>query len=369
METEPPAEEPSAPPRPRLPTIYDVAAAAGVAPSTVSRAFARPGRVNSETAEHIRKIATELGYRTNPMARALPSGRTSMLALVISDVTNPFYNEIIRGAETAAVEAGYTILLADTQESDVLEREALDRSLPMVEGVVLATSRMSDSAIRMMAKQRPMIALNRAVAEVPSVIFDNPRGIRRAVEHLAELGHHTIAYVAGPEASWADGMRWRSLREAALELELHGRRVGPHPPTVAGGAAAVAELIKQPYTAVVAYNDLMAIGVIRELISLGVRVPQDISVVGFDNIFAAELVTPALTTIASPRRMQGMTAVRNLLAIIGGARPRATEPVVLPIRLVVRESTARRAPAPRKPTASKGFSPAVPKTAAGPGRH
>jgi LacI family transcriptional regulator len=113
----------------------------------------------------------------------------------------------------------------------------------------------------------------------------------------------------------------------------------------------------------------MAIGVIRELISLGVRVPQDISVVGFDNIFAAELVTPALTTVASPRRMQGMTAVRNLLAIIGGARPRATEPVLLPIRLVVRESTARRAPTTRKPAASKGFSPVDPKTAAGPGRH
>ncbi len=365
METEPPSPEPPAPSRARLPRIYDVAAAAGVAPSTVSRAFARPGRVNSETAEHIRKVAAELGYRTNPLARALPSGRTSMIALVISDVTNPFYNEIIRGAENAAVEAGYTILLADTQESDVLEREALDRAVPMVEGVVLATSRMSDSAIRMTAKQRPMIALNRAVADVPSVIFDNPRGIRRAVEHLAELGHHTVAYVAGPEASWADGMRWRSLREAAMELELHGRRIGPYSPTVAGGAAAVAELVKQPYTAVVAYNDLMAIGVIRGLIAQGVRVPQDISVVGFDNIFAAELVTPSLTTVASPRRLQGMTAVRNLLAIIGGARPRATEPVVLPIRLVVRDSTARRASGTRKASAGKGFSTVGPETAAG----
>ncbi len=110
MITQPPTSEPAPTERPRLPTIYDVAAAAGVAPSTVSRAFARPGRVNSETAEHIRKVAAELGYRTNPMARALPSGRTSMIALVISDITNPFYNEIIRGAETAAGEAGYTIL-------------------------------------------------------------------------------------------------------------------------------------------------------------------------------------------------------------------------------------------------------------------
>ena len=161
-----------------------------------------------------------------------------MIALMISDITNPFYFEIIRGAQAAAAEAGYTMLLADAQESDVLEREALDRALPTVEGIVLASTRMSDSAIRMTAKQRPMIVLNRAVADVPSVVTDNPRGTRRAAEHLADLGHHTITYVAGPEASWADGIRWRSLREAAADLGLHARRMGPYPPTVAGGEQA-----------------------------------------------------------------------------------------------------------------------------------
>ena len=120
-----------------MPTIYDVAKAAGVAPSTVSRAFSRPGRVNAETAERIRQVAEELGYRTNPLARALPTGRTSMLALIVSDVTNPFYFEIIRGAQRAANAADYTMLLADVQESGRLEREALERALPLVEGVVL----------------------------------------------------------------------------------------------------------------------------------------------------------------------------------------------------------------------------------------
>jgi LacI family transcriptional regulator len=328
--------------RVRLPTIYDVARAAGVAPSTVSRAFARPGRVNFETAERIRQVAAGLGYRANPLARALPTGRTSMIALVIADVANPFYNEIIRGAQDAATEAGYTTLLADAQESGAVEREALDRAMPSVDGIVLATSRMSDSAIRMTAKQRPVIVLNRAVTDVPSVVTDNPHGIRRAVEHLAGLGHQRITYVAGPEASWADGMRWRSLREAAAELELQARRIGPYAPTVAGGVEAAADLARQPTTAVITYNDLVAIGLIRALTARGARIPRDVSVVGFDNIFAAELVTPALTTVAAPLHAMGLTAVRNLLAIVRGARPRATEPVILPARLVVRASTAQR---------------------------
>ena len=326
----------------RLPTIYDVAKAAGVAPSTVSRAFSRPGRVNFETSERIRKVAAELGYRTNPLARALPTGHTAMIALVISDITNPFYNEIIRGAQVAAREAGYTILLADTQESGVYERTALDRAVTSVEGIVLATSRMSDSAIRMTAKQRPVIVLNRAIADVPCVVTDNLRGVRRAVEHLTELGHQRITYVAGPETSWADGMRWRSLREATLELDLHTRRIGPFPPTVAGGASAATEFAKNPSSAAIAYNDLLAIGLIRALTSMGARIPRDVSVVGFDNIFAAELVTPPLTTVAAPLAAMGVTAVRNLLAIVRGARPRAQEPVSLPCQLVVRQSTAHR---------------------------
>ncbi|MFC7532379.1 LacI family DNA-binding transcriptional regulator [Actinoplanes sp. GCM10030250] len=326
----------------RRPTIDDVAKAAGVASSTVSRAFSRPGRVSFETSERIHRVAAELGYRTTTLARALPSERTSMIALAVSDVTNPFYNGIIRGAQTAASEAGYTILLADTQESGAAERTALERAAAMVEGIVLATTRMSDSAIRMTAKQRPVIVLNRAVSDVPCVITDNPRGVRRAVEHLTELGHDHITYLAGPETSWADGMRWRSLREAAMELELQVRRIGPFPPTVAGGARAAAVFATNPTSAVIAYNDLMAIGAIRALTSRGACVPRDVSVVGFDNIFAAELVTPPLTTVAAPLAAMGHTAVKNLLAIVRGARPRAPAPVTLPCQLVVRQSTAHR---------------------------
>ena len=329
----------------RAPTIYDVAKAAGVAASTVSRAFARPGRVNAQTAERVRQAAEQLGYRTNPIARATSTGRTSMIAVIISDITNPFYFGIIRGAQAAAAEVGYTMLLADAQESDVLEREALDRALPTVEGIVLASSRMSDSAIHMIAKQKPMMVLNRAIADVPSLVTDNPGGVRRAVEHLAHLGHRSITYLAGPEASWADGVRWRSLVDAARERDIRTRRVGPNAPTVAGGEHAAATLTHRWSTAYLAYNDQVAIGFIRRLVASGTKVPEEVSVVGFDNIFAADLITPPLTTVAAPLHVLGTTAVRNLLAIINGATPRAAEPLVLPVHLVERGSTG---PAPRR---------------------
>jgi LacI family transcriptional regulator len=324
------------------PTIYDVARVAGVAPSTVSRAFSRPGRVNSVTAQHIRDVAEQLGYRVNPIARALSTQRTRMIALVVSDITNPFYFEIIRGAEEAAVAAGYTMILSDTQESDLLERQALERAMPAVEGIVLASSRMSDSAIRMTAKQKPLIVLNRAITDVPSVVTDNARGARTALEHLLELGHETVTYVAGPEASYADGLRWRSLLEASRALQVRVRREGPNAPTVADGVRAAKQLKTSTTTAVIAYNDQLAIGLLRGFHGARAKVPRDISVVGFDNIQLAEFVTPGLTTVAAPLKLMGATAVQHLLASMGGGSPRPgrRQPIVLPTQLVVRASTA-----------------------------
>jgi LacI family transcriptional regulator, repressor for deo operon, udp, cdd, tsx, nupC, and nupG len=327
---------------PRGATIYDVARAAGVAPSTVSRAFSRPGRVNAATAERIRQVAEDLGYRANPLARALSTARSHMIALVVSDVANPFYSEIIRGAQSTAAQAGYTLVLTDAQESDRVERASLERTLPVVDGVVLGGSRMSDSAIRMIAKQKPVVVLNRAVVDVPCVVPDNAGGIQRAVEHLSRLGHDSLTYVAGPEASWADGMRWRSLQDAAADLQLKVRRIGPFSPDVPGGMRAAEELAPAPPTAVVAYNDQLAIGMIRGLSSRRVKVPEHVSVVGFDNIVAAELITPGLTTVAAPLHLEGATATKALLAMIEGGQSRTGAPMVLPVRLVERGSTAQR---------------------------
>jgi LacI family transcriptional regulator, repressor for deo operon, udp, cdd, tsx, nupC, and nupG len=324
----------------RTPTIYDVAAAAGVAPSTVSRAFSRPGRVNSETAERIRAVASQLGYRVNPVARALSTSRTSLIAVVVADIANPFFAALIRGVQAGAAQAGYTVLLIDSEESEVIEREALIRALPLVDGVVLGSSRLSDSGIRTVAKQRPLVVVNRAVSGVPSVVIDNRGGVRSALGHLAALGHQRLTYAAGPEASWPDGVRWRALRELAAGFGVHVHRRGPFAPTISGGMQAAEELCQHPTSAVIAYNDQVAIGIMRRLVQLGAQIPANVSVVGFDNIVPAELVTPGLTTVEAPLHAQGKTAIGNLLAGIGGARLRAGRPVVLPSRLVVRGSTA-----------------------------
>jgi LacI family transcriptional regulator len=327
------------------PTIYDVAREAGVAASTVSRAYARPGRVNNDTARRIFAAAERLGYRSDRLDGQRPDGRalSEAIALVIADVTNPFYGEIIKGAYEAAREAGYQLVLSHTNESPEEERRTIEHELDHVDGIVIASSRMTDSALRMVAKQRAVVLLNRILPEASCVVSDNQRGIRRAAEHLGALGHERITYVAGPENSWSDGMRWRALREAAAELELEVRRLGPHEPTVLAGLAAARRVAQIDATAVLAYNDALAIGVLKGLRKLGVAVPEEISVVGFDNIIFDELVEPALTTVAAPLYRMGLTGVQHCIALARGAQPSSAS-LVLPVRLVVRQSTAHRRP-------------------------
>jgi DNA-binding LacI/PurR family transcriptional regulator len=327
----------------RRPTIYDVARVAGVAASTVSRAYSRPGRVNAETAQRVFRAAEDLGYRSRRLG-AQPAGERPVhraIGLVIADVTNPFYGDIIKGAYEAAREAGYQLILTHTNESPEVERETIEHELAQVDGIVIASSRMNDSALRMVAKQKAVVLLNRIIPEANCVVTDNERGIRRAAEHLGALGHDRVTYVAGPETSWSDGVRWRALREAAAELELEVKRVGPNEPTVLAGFGAARRLAELDTSAVLAYNDQLAIGVMKGLAKLAIRVPDEVSVVGFDNIMVDELVEPQLTTVASPLYRMGFTGVQNCVAVALGARP-SGPPLVLPVRLVVRQSTAQR---------------------------
>ncbi|MCD2444099.1 LacI family transcriptional regulator [Agromyces sp. SYSU K20354] len=327
------------------PTIYDVARVSGVAPSTVSRTFSRPGRVNVETADRIRRVAAELGYRTKPVTRALSTARTRLFAVIVPDVPDRFFREVIRGATEAANAAGYTVVVVDAQRSAESERAALDRLLPVVDGVIFAASLLPDATIRVAAKQRPTVVLNRAMADVASVLTDSADGMRQSVEHLAALGHRELTYIAGPAASWADGIRWRSFKVATHRLGLRARRVGPTQPTPAGGVAAAQAFARQPTSGVIAFNDFIAAGFIRGLAEAGLRVPEDVSVVGFDNL-AGRFGGPPLTTVAAPLPHLGSHAVRILLQQLSGAQAGLAEPggtvrpTRLPALLVVRTSTA-----------------------------
>jgi LacI family transcriptional regulator len=284
--------------------------------------------------------AEKIGYRAVPVdgpRRGLP---TRAIGLVVADVTNPFYGDIIKGAYEATREAGYHLILTHTNESPEVERQTIEGELTRVDGIVIASSRMPDAALRALARQTAVVLLNRAIPEASCVLNDCERGIRRAAEHLRVLGHRRLLYVAGPGNSWMDGVRWRALREAAAELELGVRRVGPNEPTILAGLSAARRVAELDATAVVAYNDALAIGVVKGLRKLGVGVPTQMSVVGFDNVIFDELVEPPLTTVAAPLFRMGFVGVRNCIAVSLGAHPSGA-PLVLPVRLVVRQSTAR----------------------------
>jgi DNA-binding LacI/PurR family transcriptional regulator len=298
--------------------------------------------VSFKTAEHVRKVAKELGYRSEIFERAVPQKRTMTLAMIVPDINNPVFHGMVRGAERTAAHLGYSVLVVETQESEAAERSAVQRVVPLVDGVILTSSRMPDSSIRAIAKQRPLVVMNRVVGDVASVTNDNIKAIREAVEHLAASGTQAITYLAGPQASWADGMRWRGLVDAGHELELKVLRIGPCVPTMSGGVSAAKKWLKDPTRGVIAYNDLIAIGFIRTVLKAGHRVPDDAQVIGFDNILDAALLEPRLTTIASPVVSLGSAAVNRLLWSIRGPEAHSAEPVFLPARLIIRDTTEQR---------------------------
>ncbi len=326
----------------KRPTIYDVAREAGVATSTVSRALSNPDRVNARTREHIVEVAERLGYSTNPLARALPSGRTQTLALFVADITNPHFFGIIRGAEQQARAAGCTLIVGDTEESPELESRNIERLGRSVDGFVIAASRMTDKAIKQLATHHRLTLVSRQVSGVPSAIVDHVDGTRQIIEHLASLGHRSVVYLAGPRRSWLATQRWRAVEPVARRFGMSAARLGPFPPAVHGGAAAADAAIGSGATAAIAYNDLLAIGMLRRFAERGVRVPEDISVVGYDDIFGADFCSPPLTTLAGPFAEAGRVAVDLLLSMRDPVRnhpPRRD--VVLPSHLAIRGSTGQ----------------------------
>jgi DNA-binding LacI/PurR family transcriptional regulator len=323
------------------PTIYDVARVAGVATSTVSRVFGKPGRIADATRDRVLRAARELGYEPNPHARALTSNRTQTIAMVVSDITNPHFFELIRGAEMRAKAARYTLVLVNAEESTRMELEQVTRLTRSVDGFLLAASRQPDDKLAELAAARPVVLINRRVPNIGSVVLEPWEGSRQIVAHLASLGHTRIVYLAGPPSSWMATSRWAALRDAAAELGVSAVRSGPYTPTVSSGGAAADAAIGTGATAIVAHNDLLAIGVLRRLADRSVRVPADVSVVGFDDIFAADLCTPSLTTLGGAHTDVGRAAVEILLESFDHPRNQQlpTPQIVLPSQLVLRAST------------------------------
>ncbi|GAA4623653.1 LacI family DNA-binding transcriptional regulator [Cellulomonas oligotrophica] len=327
-------------------TLRDVAVAAGVSPATASRALSAPDVVAPETREAVLRAAQALGYRPNRAARALSTGRSGHLCLVVPDLGNPFFAAVAKAVQSRARAAGYAVMIADSEEDPRLEADLVAQLGAQADGVLLCSPRMSAAALAAVAAgPTPVLLVNREGADLPSVVIDDRDGIRQTLRHLHALGHRRVAHVGGPDGSWSDARRREGLADtspAGLEVV----ELGPHAPVFSGGVAAADLALAAGATAVVAHNDLVALGVLDRLRARGVRVPEDVSVVGFDDGPVATLVTPPLTTVAAPLALLGRTAVDLLLD-----PPDVTPHVVLPVELVVRGSSAQAPADAAAPTA------------------
>ena len=321
-------------------TIYDIAKLAGVNPSTVSRALTSPGRLNEKTEAKVRAAAKELNYKANHFARALPTGRTKMIGLMIADITNPMFANAVRGAESMAMKYGYTLVIAESQESTMIEASALEKIQAAVDGLVMVTSRLSDEQILELNSQKPIVLMNRVVKGVHDVVPQNAAGIDAAVQHLASLGHKHIGYLSGPTNSWMSNERWKHLMKSALKEKMTIVEIGPNSPSLEGGQSAIDRVIASGVSAVVAYNDLVAIGLMQAAREAGIDVPSQLSIIGFDNIFGSDFTSPPLSTIMMPLEEVGSRAVEALLKELG-EDVKSEKQETLTTTLVQRESTAK----------------------------
>jgi len=325
-------------------TIRDVAREAGVSISTVSRALAAPEQVAEATRTLVQATATRMGYRPNRNARSLITGRNGSIGLVVPDLENPFFGSVCKGVQARARAAGYTVFVADTDEDPTVEAEIVRSLTKQVDGVILCSARTTDKVIRQLATETPLVLANRYLEGVASIIFDNRAGLLMVMRHLVALGHRRIAYAAGPLASWSNSERAAAFAQVGREqddLGLELIELGNFAPYFSGGVQAADLAVASGATAVVAYNDIMALGVIDRLRQRGLTLPEDMSVTGFDNVAVSTLVRPNLTTVDLPRVQMGRMSVDTLLDFVLERREASDAPVhQLPVDLVIRESSA-----------------------------
>jgi LacI family transcriptional regulator len=316
-------------------TIRDVARLAGVSPSTVSRAFGWPHLVSPETLDKVQAVASSVGYTPNKAARGLTTGRTRNIAILVPDLTNPFFPGVVKGAQLKATASDYSVFIADTEDWESELRLAQDLA-PQVDGLILCSSQLTDEQLADLGSQTAVVLLNRTVDGTSSVSFDNGDGIRQAVLHLQALGHTTLAWIGGPANSWSSTIRAAAIRAETTAAGLELREFGPFPPRFEGGASAADLVVAAGASAVVAYNDLMALGVMRRLDARGFTVPDDISVVGIDGSLMGEIASPPLTSVALPLQRAGRACMNVLIRALEGREPESVE---LPVQLMVRGST------------------------------
>ncbi|MBL0406962.1 LacI family DNA-binding transcriptional regulator [Microvirga aerilata] len=337
----------------RAARIQDVARLADVSTATVSRALATPERVSPEARARVLEAIAKTGYVPNPAARTLRSQKTYMVLVVLPDLSNTFFSKILRGIEETLFEAGYGMIISDLDGSPAKEAHfAAFTAAGRVDGAILLNGHLfgqsRDGEGQPARITIPLVALCEAIpgADIPQIEIDNRAAASRMTQHLAGLGHSSIAYVSGPAINVLERERFQGFKEGlqAAGLPYDPALVIPGDYTIEAGVAAGERLVAQATrpTAVFCTSDEMAIGLMRTVLSAGLRVPEDISVAGFDDIDFAAVAEPSLTTIRQPRRELGQAAATALIDLLQGRT--TPKRIRLETELVVRDSVA---PLPR----------------------
>jgi LacI family transcriptional regulator len=328
--------------------IAEIARRANVSTATVSRTLNQSGPVKATTAKKVWRAVAALNYYPNSHARTLVSGRSRLIGLVVSDITNPFFPELIRKFQALAEQEQYDLLLTSTDYETERMTTCLRRMLERkVDGVAMMTSEMDLGLIKELGRRNvPIVFMDvgQVGARMSHVVIDYGHGIRQAVDHVAELGHRDIAFISGPLDLASARTRRQAfldeMRAKGLDPDARFMKEGTH--TAEGGQKAMAALLRGGAvpTAVVCSNDWTAIGALHAILDAGLKVPDDISLVGFDDIPLVSYTNPALTTVRMSALDVGATAFEALFQLIGGSTAEG-HTFQVPTRLVVRASTSK----------------------------
>lgn len=334
-------------------TIKDIAKRAGVAHTTVSRALRGSPLIADETAKRIRAIAAELGYYPSAAARSLKTHRSQVLGVIVSNIADPFFSEILQGIDDTAQKSGYSLFIAAAQHDPRREKAIVGTMREhRVDGVILCSTPFSpEQSQQLLAHEIPIVVINNQAAEDYrySIYHDDVDGSRQVTRHLLELGHRRIAYLGNAQSG-----RTTQDRLSGFQEEMAAAEVAILPGYIhqAGGGNAEDGLTSLVHflnlavrpTALVCYNDLLAIGVLKGLALAGLRVPEEFSVAGFDNIAYSEFTSPPLTTFDQPKRFIGAEAARMMLELLSApvseSQNGGTNIRLLRGKLLVRQSTA-----------------------------
>lgn len=326
-------------------TIYSLARQLGISASTVSRAFTRPEMVREEVRREILSAARDVGYYPHLSARRLATGRNNMVGVMMPDITNPFFPPLLRALQTASATYDRELLFIDSGESTGNEPKLVAQLRNQVDGLIVVSPRSRPGALLRAVQTRPLVTVNRVFSSVPAVVCSDDTAINAATEYLRAAGHEQLALMSGPANSWTSRRRARAVTTAAEGAGVALSELGQFPATFAGGLTAATALLRTDATAVFAFDDVTACGLIAGLAQAGLRVPEDMSVIGCDDVPLASMTTPALTTLAAPFAGLARTAVDMVMSLISGTLSH-TATSELPSALVTRGSTGS---APQRP--------------------